>query len=126
MPPPAPVASVRPVESTRLPTGVTFECRTVPDRERAWVVPVGEIDIATASEVEEQLAELQDAGFARVALDLREVTFLDLTGLRVIERAQVRAAAHGSHFELVGGPPAVARLLELARAAGAAPQGNGH
>jgi anti-sigma B factor antagonist len=104
-----------------------FECRTVPDRDRAWVVPKGEIDIATAREVEESLAELQDAGFACVALDLRGVTFLDLTGLRVIERARVRADARASRFELVGEPAPVARLVELAGdAVRQASRRNGH
>ena len=71
------------------------------------------------SEVEAQLAELQDAGFACVALDLREVAFLDLTG-PAGDRARAGAgAAHAtSRFELVGGPPAVMRLFALAGDAG--------
>jgi anti-sigma B factor antagonist len=97
-------------------TGVAFACRTVPDRDRARVVPAGEIDVATAGEVEERLRELQEAGFACVVLDLRDVTFMDLSGLRLIQRARARAEEQGSRLELAHVMPDVMRLFEIAGA----------
>jgi anti-sigma B factor antagonist len=101
------------MSGARLPDGVTFACRVVPDRDRAAVVVEGEVDLATAPEVELRLIELQESHFACVALDLSAVTFIDLTGVRVIKRARERAHALGNHFDLVPAPPPVARLLAL-------------
>jgi anti-sigma B factor antagonist len=95
-------------------TDLTFDFRVVPDRDHALVFLAGEIDIATASEIRWRLAGLPELGFASVTLDLRGVTFIDLSGLRAIERARARALARGIRFDVVAEPPAVSRLLRLA------------
>lgn len=84
---------------------------TVRDRaERTVVAPRGDIDIATSGQVLAALA----AAPGDVALDLREVTFLDSSGLRVIVQQERRAQEEGHAFGIVPGPPEVQRILEIA------------
>ncbi len=77
-----------------------FHCDVEPHRETVRVRPVGELDLATVAVVEERLSELRGAGFTDLTLDLREVRFLDSTGLRMIvlwdARARWTASRSGS------------------------------
>lgn len=91
-----------------------FRCDVAPERGTVRVVPHGELDMATCPELERHLRELRDAGFDRVVLDLRELTFMDSSGLRAIIREDAAARAEGRTFSLVAGPPAVQRTFEVA------------
>jgi anti-sigma B factor antagonist len=90
-----------------------FRCDVEPNRETVRVRPVGELDLATVDVVEEQLSELKAAGFTSLTLDLRDVRFLDSTGLRMILLWDAEARAGGFVFRLIEGPPAVRRLFDL-------------
>ena len=83
-----------------------------PERERVRVVADGELDLATAPALDDQLRELHRAGFAHVVVDLRRLTFIDCAGLRALLDAHARAAADSTKLTLLGGPP-VRRLLAL-------------
>jgi anti-sigma B factor antagonist len=77
----------------------------------------GDIDLSTVA----QAAEAMDAARAErgpVFLDLREVGFMDTSGLRLIIEEQQRATAHGYRFGVVPGSPKVQRLFEIAGLAG--------
>jgi anti-sigma B factor antagonist len=81
----------------------------------AWVHVAAELDIATAPILARTLrsAELR----ARlVVLDLRELTFVDSSGVRVIVYASLRARRAGRRLVLVRGPAQVQRLLALSGA----------
>ena len=90
-----------------------FRCHVVPDRERVIVRPVGELDLATVGHVEAPLAELEEAGFAELVLDLRETTFLDSTGVHLLIRHTRTAREHGHCFTIVAQDGPVLRALEL-------------
>ncbi|MGZ8634898.1 MAG: STAS domain-containing protein, partial [Solirubrobacteraceae bacterium] len=61
------------------PTGFSI---SISDRDGCAVVVIrGELDLATAPELEGALTERLDAG-EDVVVDLRELAFLDSTGLR--------------------------------------------
>jgi anti-anti-sigma factor len=90
-----------------------FRIDVHPERDVVRVVPVGELDLATAPELEAQLHELRTSGFERVVLDLRELHFVDSTGIRVIVTEHQFATANDREFSLVGERPAVRRALEL-------------
>lgn len=90
-----------------------FRLEVEPHRRTVVVAAHGEIDIATAGDVARSLRELIDAGFRRIALDLREVSFIDSTGLRAVLEARAASAEAGVEFALVPGPQAVQRLFEL-------------
>src|SRR4051812_46667458 len=89
-----------------------FLLETRPDRERVVVAPRGELDIATVVRVAAEMDDLVRVGFATLVLDLRAITFMDVAGLRLV-LAQARRP--DASVELVDGPPAVARLFDLAR-----------
>lgn len=97
--------------SKRQPT--QFCVHVMPERDTVRVVPVGELDLATAGGLEAQLHELRDTGFAHVVLDLRELEFLGSSGIRVIVIEHQCARPRGRDFSLIGGSPAVQRALEL-------------
>ena len=76
-------------------------------------MPVGEVDLATAYQVRDRLDELRAAGFTRVILDLRGVTFLDSTGVRLVLDADASARTDGFDFALIEGPAEVQRAFEI-------------
>jgi anti-sigma B factor antagonist len=90
-----------------------FGMRIVPDRERVIVALDGELDIASIDVVQPALAELHAARWASLVLDLRELTFIDSTGLWLLLAAEREAQRVGGEFAIVDGSPAVARLLEI-------------
>jgi anti-anti-sigma factor len=90
-----------------------FRCEVRSDREAASIQPIGEIDLATVPVVDEHLSELQAAGVKQLTLDLRDVSFLDSTGLRMILVWDARSRADGFAFRLVAGSPTVQRLFDL-------------
>ena len=79
----------------------------------AVVALEGEIDLSTAPEAERRIAEAESAGPERLVVDLREVTFMDSSGLRVLLTAHKRALEAGRGFALVPGGDAVRRLLDV-------------
>jgi anti-anti-sigma factor len=88
-----------------------FAIRVYPQRDAACVVPAGELDIATVDQLGEQVLELSDAGFHRVVVDLRELTFIDLSAVRLLCELAATARADGWQLELIQGRAAVRRLL---------------
>jgi anti-sigma B factor antagonist len=81
------------------------------DAGRVTVRPEGELDLATAPLLEAQVERIE--GAERVVFDLRELTFLDSTGLQVILRAEAAARRDGVEFAVVRGPRAVERLFSV-------------
>jgi anti-anti-sigma regulatory factor len=69
------------------------------------IQPVDALDMATVPVVEVRLSQQQAAGVKHVTLDLRDVRFVDSTGLRMILVWDARARADGFAFSLVAGPP---------------------
>lgn len=73
----------------------------------------GELDLASAPELDRLLSELAGDGHDRVLIDLSDLEFMDSTGLAVIVRAHRDAAANGHHVALRRGSPQVQRLFEI-------------
>jgi anti-sigma B factor antagonist len=90
-----------------------FRCEVHPDRDVVALRPVGEIDIATAGCVDAALEDLLVAGFRELVLDLRDVTFLDSSGIRLMVGWARRADADGFRFAYAPGPEAVRQVLRL-------------
>ena len=74
----------------------------------------GEIDIATVEQLERAGTRLLENGDGRLVLDLSETTFMDLSGVRVIERLSRLASDTGGSFVVIAVTPAVRRILALA------------
>ena len=73
------------------------------------VLPHGELDLATAADLEAVL--LAQSG--RVVVDLRGLSFVDASGLRVLLEAEARSRQDGMNLRFVAGE-AVRRLFEHA------------
>jgi anti-anti-sigma factor len=78
---------------------------------RALVRVSGEFDLAATQAVEDALLSVEDEANRVIVLDLREVTFLDSTGLRAITSADHRAREAGHELKIVRGPEQVQKLL---------------
>lgn len=90
---------------------------TVALRRRARTlvaVPNGELDIASAPLLIAALREAPD-DVERLVLDLRDLTFIDSSGLRLLVSEHDRAREGGYALAIVGGAPEVDRLLRLTR-----------
>lgn len=90
-----------------------FRVDLYPERDCVRVVPVGELDVATADELATKLRELREVGFHRIVLDLRELEFLGSAGLQLLVMESGLARRDGHEFTLIAGPPAVQRVIEV-------------
>lgn len=79
----------------------------------ARVVATGELDMATAPVLKQQLELADGDGIQAMILDLRNLSFVDLAGLHVFVDAHRRAESVGRRFVLVGANRSTRRLLEL-------------
>jgi len=73
----------------------------------------GELDLATADEVDSELRRVEATDARSIVLDLSRLRFMDSTGIRVILSADVRSRADSNRLGLVHGPAAVRRVFEL-------------
>jgi anti-anti-sigma factor len=87
-----------------------FDVDVRPDRERAFVIPRGELDLVSTGRVAERIDELVDAGFAEIVLDLRHLTFMDSAGVRLVVQ-QTRSTDR--MVRLIDGNEPVARVFDL-------------
>ncbi|HZO37233.1 MAG TPA: STAS domain-containing protein [Solirubrobacteraceae bacterium] len=92
------------------------------DGGRVHFVPRGELDLATAPDLEQRVLETLRSGDGDgVVLDLRELTFMDSTGVRAIVAAHQVAQDEGVDLRLVR-PRAgsvVLRVIEISGIDGA-------
>jgi anti-sigma B factor antagonist len=87
----------------------------VPSNGDVGIVRVsGEIDVATAPALREQLASALEIDVIDVVVDLGEVTFMDSTGLSVLIDACHRLGKSGRKLHVVGATPSLRRLFEIA------------
>ena len=82
--------------------------------DAAIVTMQGDLDIATEAQATADLARAMD-GAELLIVDLRELSFLDSTGVRVLLAADLRARENGMRFGLVRGDGMIARLLDVTR-----------
>jgi anti-sigma B factor antagonist len=79
----------------------------------AVVAVSGELDLASGPELEAELDQLTGPDIQLVVIDLRNLDFMDSTGLSILVRAHQRLAGEGSEMGLVKGSQQVQRLLDL-------------
>jgi anti-sigma B factor antagonist len=79
---------------------------------KATIIAVsGELDLASSPALQEELDRASDSDM--MIIDLRELDFMDSTGLSVLVRAHQRAEEQGRRLAMVKGPQQVQRLLSL-------------
>lgn len=75
----------------------------------------GELDISSAKLLEDALETLEAGAPSTLVIDLRELEFLDSTGLRTLVSADQRARDAGRRLAIVRGPEAVDRIFNVTR-----------
>lgn len=92
-----------------------FDLRSTHDSTGARLSFTGELDLASADRVQEEIERIEHDKPERIVLDLRGLTFMDSTGLRIITSADGRARAQGRRLTIVQGPDAVRRVFAITR-----------
>ena len=81
---------------------------------RVEVAIQGELDMATAPQLEAEFERVADLdGIELAVVDLRNLAFLDSTGLEALMKFDARSRAKGVELAIVRGPRAVERLFAV-------------
>jgi anti-sigma B factor antagonist len=83
------------------------------DAGREVIAVRGEIDLFTAPELKQKLAEAIEAGRNKVVVDLTETTFLDSTALGVLIGAVKRLRSDHGRLVLVNVDANIAKTFEI-------------
>jgi len=90
----------------------SFDIEIVRRGDVLVLVVEGEIDIATAPLLEQQLSSGEAGSASAVIVDLDRVTFIDSTGLRVLV-SHALSETNGSRLQLTRGSAQVQRLFAV-------------
>jgi anti-sigma B factor antagonist len=90
-----------------------LRCEVARNESVAWVRPFGELDLDSVHRVEAALSRLREEDCADLVLDLRGLTFMDSTGLRLVIRWDTAAREGGFRFAIVPGDEVVQRVFRL-------------
>ena len=91
----------------------TFGLAVRRENRTAVLIPTGKLDLSTAPELEAELERAWQSLVEAVIVDLRAVSFMDSTGLRVILSANQKARANDVQFAVVEGSDQVRKLFDL-------------
>jgi len=91
----------------------TLLVRTVKNAETTTISLCGELDLANASTAEDALDTCLEDGAPQVVVDMRELEFIDSTGIALLVAALSRGGAAARIKFVPSASPAVARVLEL-------------
>jgi anti-sigma B factor antagonist len=95
------------------PAGEDFRISVRDDAAAPTVVVEGEVDVATAPALRDELYRLVEHGSSRVVVDLSGMDFIDSTGLGVFVGALKRAREAGGGIELRGLKPSARKVFEI-------------
>jgi anti-anti-sigma factor len=109
----APLTHVRVILALEMtsPFDVTIEERG----DTAHVTLLGELDISTATRLEDDLRRVEAGGPSVLVLDLSRLDFMDSTGLRLLIGADARARKEGRRLVLIRGNEMIQRVLRVTR-----------
>jgi anti-anti-sigma factor len=86
---------------------------TVADTDPTVVSLTGELDIASAPQLEERIRNLVDSGRTRLVIDLADLTFCDSTGIGTLVRGNNDCRAQGGYLRLAAPNRHIARVLAV-------------
>jgi len=92
-----------------------LELRTERDLRAPRLIVSGELDLATAEQLEAGLNEIERESPETLVVDLRELEFMDSTGLRTLIAADARARERNARLVIVRPPEEVDRVFRLTR-----------
>jgi anti-sigma B factor antagonist len=91
----------------------TLLVRTEKSGDTQTIALCGELDLANASTAESVLRDLLDEDGARVVVDMRELEFIDSTGIAMLVGALEPGDGEPRVRFIPSSAPAVSRVLEL-------------
>jgi anti-sigma B factor antagonist len=95
------------------PAGEEFRISVRDDDGTANVTVEGEVDVATAPALRDELYRLIEQGASQIVVDLSGMDFIDSTGLGVLVGALKRAREGGGGIELRGLRPSARKVFEI-------------
>lgn len=93
------------------PSRLTIEHRK--DAEAVTLGVHGEIDLASAPLLEQNIEDAESSSPRKIVLDLAALDFIDSTGVHLLIKAQRRANSNGHGLALANVPPHAQRLLRI-------------
>ena len=90
-----------------------FSCRTETGPQRVTLALAGELDVMGAAEARRALLSLEPPRGGSLVVDLRELLFMDSTGVRLILQALGFAERRGAPLVVTKGPDDVQRVLVI-------------
>jgi anti-sigma B factor antagonist len=97
----------------RAPAPSTFWCRARTHADWHIVELGGDLDWTDAAEVRAVLCHLKLPRRGRLAMDMRGLTFMDSTGIRLLLHGLGIAEERGARYAVIRGIPMVQGVLEL-------------
>ncbi|MCA1595505.1 MAG: STAS domain-containing protein [Chloroflexi bacterium] len=89
-----------------------FQIEVNEDARPPVLALTGDVDVAVAEKLHEQLSRLVDAGYTELSVDCSGVTYFDSTGLSELVWAVRRMPDHG-RVKLTGCSPRLVKLLSI-------------
>ncbi len=90
----------------------SFTIRVESRNQVTMVTLGGELDVASAPTLTRHLKLAEQSDVCSIALDLRDLTFIDSSGLRVLLQANSRAKTNGHRLLILGVGPTPRRMLD--------------
>jgi anti-sigma B factor antagonist len=85
-----------------------------PDFDTVQVTPRGSLDLARAYDFDDAMRRIERDAGARLVIDLRDVEYVDTTGLARLLAVRRRCRRAGRRLVLIRGPRPVQRIFSLA------------
>ena len=90
-----------------------FVISVAPEDEEVALEARGELDLASADTLGQTVAQVLAAGFTEIVLDLRQVDFIDSTGLRMLLSLRNDAQRDARPLTLVPPAPGAQRIFDV-------------
>ncbi len=87
--------------------------RSTRDGDTHVIAVAGELDLASIDLVEQELKAVEATGVRRIVLDLRELDFIDSSGVRLVYMADVRSRQDSDRLVIRRGPDKVQRVFVM-------------
>lgn len=88
-----------------------LELRLTLAHETVWVLPIGQLDLATVSQLGARVESLTASGVGHVIIDLRALSFIDSSGVELLTAIATEARHDGWQLSLIQGAPAIRRVF---------------
>ena len=92
-----------------------FKVTLEPEPSSLRVVVAGELDMASAPQIEEEMSSVEQQDPSVILLDLRELSFMDSSGLRAVLTADARARDQGRRLVVIRGSENIQRVFAVTR-----------